>query len=364
MRMKSLVLIFIALGCGLVASIGISQALNGKGGGAQVEMESILVTLTEIDINAEFNANNVKLEPWPKIKLPEGAVRSLEEVKDKYAAQRFVKGEPILLDKIMDSKNGVAQAVPPGFRVFTVKVDEESVMRGLAPGDRIDINLYVKRSEEISEPGTYTIMQAVRVFSVGAKISKDSDPKATENQFRTISLLVTPEQVRHLAGAVQIGKLSFTLRNPNEPIDDDGEGVTPLPDILKGGAVASGEEGPSPVAPQPAVVQAPVAPATPPGGSLLEMFAGGLKTISNMKPPEVAAEPSTGYTMHIYTNTDVKQYQWQDRNGMPQESTIFSTGAAGPSSSPAPAPAAGAGVNHRPGYLLERRPSWMTETAR
>jgi pilus assembly protein CpaB len=364
MRMKSLVLIFIALGCGLVASIGISQALNGQKGGAEVEMESILVTLTEIDINSEFSATNVKLEPWPKIKLPEGAIRSLEEVKDKYASQRFVKGEPILVDKIMDTKNGVAQAVPPGFRVFTVKVDEESVMRGLAPGDRIDINLYVKRGEEISEPGTYTIMQAVRVFSVGAKISKDVDPKAAESQFRTISLLVTPEQVRHLAGAVQIGKLSFTLRNPNEPIDDtDGSGVTPLPEILKGNAVSSGDldPGPQPVAMQ---APAPVAPAAPPGNSLVDMFNAAGKVFANMKPPEVAAEPGAGYTMHIYTNSDVKQYQWQDRNGMPQESTIFSTGSAGSSSSPAPAPAAGAGVNNRPGYLLERRPSWMTESAR
>lgn len=364
MRMKSLVLIFIALGCGLVASIGISQVMNVKAGPAQVEMEPILVTLTDIDINSEFSATNVKLEPWPKIKLPEGAIRSLEEVKDKFARQRFVKGEPILLDKITDSKNGVAQQVPPGFRVFTVKVDEESVMRGLAPGDRIDINLYVKRSEEISEPGTYTIMQAVRVFSVGAKIDKEVDPKAGESQFRTISLLVTPEQVRHLAGAVQIGKLSFTLRNPNEPIADES-GVTPLPDILKGSAVASGEEQTSPLATQQTSVPAsPVAPTTAPGGGLLEMFASAAKGIAKMKPPEAEAQASTGYTMHIYTNSEVKQYQWQDREGMPQESTIFSAGTSGPSSAPAPAPAAGAGLNQRPSYLLERRQSWMTETPR
>src|SRR5689334_21376957 len=106
MRMKSLVLIFIALGCGLVASIGISQVMSSNGKGGAVEMEPILVTMTAIDINAPFDANNVKLEPWPKIKMPEGAIRSLEEVKDKFALQRFVKGEPILIDKITDSTKG------------------------------------------------------------------------------------------------------------------------------------------------------------------------------------------------------------------------------------------------------------------
>lgn len=364
MRMKSLVLIFIALGCGLVASIGISQVVNSKQGPGTLEMEPILVTLTDIDINSDFNANNVKLEPWPKIKLPEGAFRSLDEVKDKFARQRFIKGEPILVDKVSDTKGAVAPSIPAGFRVMPVKVEEDTVMRGIAPGDRVDINLYVKRSEEISEPGTYTIMQAVRVFAVGAKIEKEVDTKNADTAFRTISLLVTPEQMRHLTGAIQIGKIGLALRNPNEPIDDKDTAVTPLPDILKGNALDSGESdpGPQPIATQ---APAPVAPANPTGG-LLEMFANGMNVIGAkmQEGTPVETKPSTGYTMHIYTNSEVKQYDWQNREGMPHESTIFSAGVAGPSSSPSPAPAAGAGVNQRPGYLLERRPSWMTETAR
>jgi pilus assembly protein CpaB len=367
MRMKSLVLIFIALGCGLVASIGISQVMNGaaKAGSNTLEMEPILVTLTEIDINSDFNANNVKLEPWPKIKMPEGAIRSLDEIKDKFARQRFIKGEPILVDKISDTKGAVAPSIPAGFRVMPVKVEEDTVMRGISPGDRVDINLYVKRSEDISEPGTYTIMQAVRVFAVGAKIEKDIDPKNADAQFRTISLLVTPEQMRHLTGAVQIGKIGLALRNPNEPVDDkEGGGVTPLPEILKGGALYNGED-PGPQVAVQTSVPAPAAPVNPAGG-LLEMFAGGLKMMGSKMEQglPVEAKPDTGHEMLIYTNSEVKKFQWDDRNGLPQESTVFSAGTAGPSSSPPPAPAAGAGVNHRPGSLLERRPSWMTEHAR
>jgi pilus assembly protein CpaB len=291
------------------------------------------------------------------MKMPEGAIRSFDEVKDKYARIRFIKGEPILLDKLTDTKGNLTGSIPPGFRVMSVKVDEADVMRGIAPGDKVDVNLYVKRSEEISEPGTYTIMQAVRVFSVGAKIEKDIDPKGQESQFRTISLLVTPEQVRDLAGAVQIGKLSFTLRNSNEPINDE-TGVTKLNDILKGTTTDSGatEVATTPSAPAPA-------PA-PTGPSLLEQFASALK---NAKPPQQAeTEPQTGYTMHIYTPNEVKQFQWQSREGTPQESTVFSAaGSSGSSAPPSAAPAAaGTGPSHRPGYLLERRPFWMTETPR
>lgn len=361
MRMKSLVLIFIALGCGLVASIGISQVVSSSNKGGSVEMEAILVTVKEIDINSTFDAQNVKLEPWPKVKLPEGAIRSFDEVKEKFARQRFVKGEPILVDKITDQQGVITPLIPLGFRVMPVKVDEDTVMKGIAPGDRVDINLSVKRSEEISEPGTYTIMQAVRIFAVGAKIEKDIDPKGAEAQFRTVSLLVTPEQMRHLTGAAQIGKLGLAMRNPNEPIDESAVGVTPLSEILRGNALDSGESGP-----QAPVAAAPAAPAPAPvGPTLLEQFGSAMAALRNTKAPPAEAEPDTGYKMHIYTANEVKQYQWQTRDGMPQESTIFSAPGSSGGSSPAPAaPATGTGPNHRPGYLLERRPVWMTEPSR
>jgi len=67
MRMKSLILIFIALGCGLVASIGISQVMGRGAGvtGPQLEMEQILVAQADIDINAKLDAQSVRLEECP-----------------------------------------------------------------------------------------------------------------------------------------------------------------------------------------------------------------------------------------------------------------------------------------------------------
>ncbi|QDU25952.1 hypothetical protein ETAA8_10240 [Anatilimnocola aggregata] len=358
MRMKSLILIFIALGCGLVASIGISQVMDRKAnaGGAGIEMEPILVTIKDLDINSAFDAQNVKLEPWPKVKMPEGAVRNLDELKDKFARQRFVKGEPILLEKITDQIGAVAPLIPAGYRAMPVRVEEDTVMRGISPGDRVDINLYVRRGEEIRESGVYTIMRAVRVFAVGSNTEKVIDPKGQEATFRTVSLLVKPEQMRDLTGAIQIGRVTLALRHPNETGDEKEDGVTPLADILKGNSLDSEEEE------TPEVAEAPAAPANGPG--LLDMLSKGMQAVAKASQniePTVAPEPDTGYTMHIYTNSEVKQYQWQNRTSMPQESTVFSAGPSGSSSPPASVPAAGAGNIHRPGYLLERRPVWMTE---
>src|SRR5262245_5016720 len=145
MRMKSLILIFIALGCGLVASIGISQVMTQGGGGGSMEMEQILVALTDIDIGTKFDAQNVKLEDWPKAKVPDGAVRRLEDVKDRYANARFFKGEPLHVSRISDSLSNITTKIEEGYRVMPLKVDEDTVMKGIAPGDRVDITVFLRQ---------------------------------------------------------------------------------------------------------------------------------------------------------------------------------------------------------------------------
>ena len=76
MRGKSLVLIIIALGCGLVASIGISQIMDKKpvDSSHQMKMGKIYVAIVDVDINEPLNAEMVKLEEWPQDKIPEGAI--------------------------------------------------------------------------------------------------------------------------------------------------------------------------------------------------------------------------------------------------------------------------------------------------
>ena len=90
MKAKSIILIMIALGCGLVASIGISQVMvqDGNAEAPKYETCKILVAMKLIDIAAPLDAENVKLEEWPKELTPEGAVTSMEEIKDKFSKAR------------------------------------------------------------------------------------------------------------------------------------------------------------------------------------------------------------------------------------------------------------------------------------
>jgi len=327
--MKSLILIFIALGCGLVASIGISQVLQGSGSRAtpQLEMEQILVALADIDINSKLDASNVKLEEWPKMKVPEGAMKSLADVEGKFALQRFYKGEPILQLKISDSTDNSATRIPEGYRVMPVRIEEDTVLKGIAPGDRVDVNVFLRRSEEVLRTGTHTILRNVRVFAVGANTERSVDDKGQEIQARTVSLLVKPDQARELAMAGQIGKIFLVLRHPGETTKDSDEDVTSLSDILNGKSEVADDKQPQ---------NEPQVAST--GNSFLE----AIKTAVQAPPAPVAAAPKPGFVMTVFGPSEVKQYEWTDRNTMPTEQAVMGGASLTPA---AGTPAAAAGTD-------------------
>ena len=85
MRSKSIVLLALGMGCGLVASIGISQFIESanKVQPDAGERQPIFIALTDIAPHEELTAQNIKLEEWPKNIVPQGALTKLEEVEGK-----------------------------------------------------------------------------------------------------------------------------------------------------------------------------------------------------------------------------------------------------------------------------------------
>jgi pilus assembly protein CpaB len=316
MRMKSLILIVIALGCGLVASIGISQVMDRGGGAGSVETEKILVALTDIDIGSKLEAQNVKLEDWPKAKVPEGAVRRLEDVKDKFANARFYKGEPLHVSKITDNSKSVADGVPDGYRAMPVKVDEDTVMKAISPGDKVDVMVFLRKNDDIPETGVFTILKNVRVFAINTNTERSgSEPsgKGETSNFRTISLLVKNDQSRDLALAAQMGKILLTLRRPDQKDDELGEDVTPISDLVSGKAKLASE------------------PAAQPRPSQI------VQSIQNAVGTSLPSGPTVEVTMEIRSPNGVEKYDWFDRNQSPVKSSLIENPPARPAEQPTPA---------------------------
>lgn len=303
MRMKSLILIFIALGCGLVAAVGISQVMSGGGSAATLETDQILVTLTDIDIGTKFDAQNVKLEDWPKNKIPDGAVRRFDDVKDKYAASRFYKGEPLHASRVSDMLNNPAVKVPPGFRAMPVKVEEDTVLKAIGPGDRVDVIVFLRRNPpEIMETGAFPILRNVRVFAVNTNTERASDAKGETTNFRTVSLLVKEAHAGELVVAAKMGNIFLTLRRPDEVDSAEGEEVTPIKEVLAGPNRNQSE---------------PTAPAS--------SLPSTLDFVRNATaaPAGSRNQGQAEWSMVLMTPSDWKQFDWADaKGGLPTETRV------------------------------------------
>lgn len=229
MRPKSLILLALALGCGLVASIGISQVLDGNKPVA-VETTPIYVALTNVNVGDPLTDKMVSLEEWPKDRVPIGAVAKWEDLENRRPRTNIYQGEPILDGKLLakGQTNDPIQGVPSGMRLKTVSVDARKSAAGLlSPGDRVDVQLYVARNDSynVTSPITKIILQNIRVYAIDQAIEKAAaDGEDSRSVAKTVSLIVTPSQANKITLAENLGEVSLIPRNPDdETLVDDSE---------------------------------------------------------------------------------------------------------------------------------------------
>lgn len=281
MRPKSLVLLVLALGCGLVASIGINQVMANRRVGPATdagEMTPIFVALGEIGIGDPLTAEMLKLEEWPKAKVPAGALSKLEDVEGRRCKQRFYPGEPILEAKLLapgEKGQSPTDLIPKGYRVVSIRVDAVSSSSGMIlPGDRVDVMVHVSENhgKGIPHARTQTFLQNVKVFAVDDLFSRNDEATVSA---KTISLLVTPDQAELVMLAAQLGSVQLVMRSAADDTDEPTSGAD-VQELLSGvqsnqpGAPGTKEgllsllkpQEPEP-APAPPAAPAPAVPAAP-----------------------------------------------------------------------------------------------------
>ena len=90
MKGKSLALLVLALGCGLVASLGITQVLAKRGDpSAASDTTPVYVAKADIATGSLVTRENVKVEQWPKDRVPAGAVIRQEDLDGRRARQKI-----------------------------------------------------------------------------------------------------------------------------------------------------------------------------------------------------------------------------------------------------------------------------------
>ena len=134
------------------------------------ETVPVFVATKDINFADTLTADMLKQEPWPKDKIPQGALSKIEEIEGRRARQKLFAGEPILENKLLGkgaSAQGASAVIPLGYRVVAVKVDNVSGSGLILPGDRVDVLVYLvgNSQRDVVETSTRTVLQDVKVFA-------------------------------------------------------------------------------------------------------------------------------------------------------------------------------------------------------
>lgn len=225
MRAKPMILIVIALICGLVASVGITKVVEEskkRAQTAEVETVQIYVASADIDLNEKLTPEMVRLEDWPKTRVPENSLTDIEQIKERFASTRLFAGEPILANKLIDTLYIDSLKIPQGHRVCSLSVRMDTAVSGLVtPGDRVDILGFFKQGGAVPSTMSKRILSNVRVFAINSETEQGVDQEGKQFHAKTVSVLVHQKNVGRLLLAKQLGILTLTLLRPDEMGSED-----------------------------------------------------------------------------------------------------------------------------------------------
>lgn len=221
MKPKTLMLLAVAGGCGLIAMFGVQSAMQGGKGPAKIQTAKVLVALAAVDSGVRLTPDNVGFQQRPVAGLPDDIVTSEEEYHDRAARIPLQVGDIIRKSKLT-AKGGYGKSIEitPGMRVITISVDSTHTASGLIrPGDKVDVLVtYRGRSDRgVTISKTKTLLEYIEVFATdnqtASKIEDETGKKGAAPQTKYVSLLLTPEQVTYVKLAESKGTLSLSWRH-------------------------------------------------------------------------------------------------------------------------------------------------------
>jgi pilus assembly protein CpaB len=247
MKPKTLVLMFVAIGCGLAASYMTSRVIAERNSEqADVEKIPVLVAKKNLNLGTLIKSPETMFEEkyFVKGEEPKKAIRAFDQLKDKrlnkpVTAEQFVTEED-LIDKTSGSLEAVVQ---PGMRAIGLKVNVESSGGGFVmPHSRVDLVHVVKTDKETT---SRIIMQNVLVLAVDQAAVKPEDKNSFVPQ--TVTVEVTPSQAESLSLAQDIGSIKLILRGFGDEEKVHTSGVNPKGIAQNGEGKAEDTEDTAPV---------------------------------------------------------------------------------------------------------------------
>lgn len=234
MRGKSLLAFAMAIGCGLVAMVGVQQVLKKQNVDPDADKVTVFVAATEILPGQTIDMTMLEKRKFLKGSVPMEAVIDPKQLEKRALTCKVMPGDIIRSDKLgAEGRTGASISIPNGMRVVSLPTNTTQAHSGMIqPGDRVDVmvSYRVQPPQGGREyPETKTVLGYIQVFATDAMRDTNSaaSGEAAKAAMKNVSLLVTPEQAQVLMMAQSVGQLHLSLRNANDMKEVDITNLTP-----------------------------------------------------------------------------------------------------------------------------------------
>ena len=241
--MQSRVLaILVAVVLALVATAALVVYVNGADrraiSGQEPRMVWVAAQLIKAGTSGQTARNTglIKQVPVPNKNVVAGAVLSMPQIENRYAAVDIVAGEQLLLKRWVGAEDVAGRRllqIEPGHQALAIEMDMVRQVAGfVTPGDKVSLVLSMKRPA----PGgdlerSQFLLQNVQVLAVGATALANSAAQgggSRVNQGRgevaAVTLSIPDERVEQVVYAAENGSIYMTLLPPDakDVIPSDG----------------------------------------------------------------------------------------------------------------------------------------------
>jgi pilus assembly protein CpaB len=243
--MQSRVLaILVAVVLALVATAALVVYVNGADRRAISDQKPTLVWVAAKGIAAGTsglkarNTGMIAQVAVPQKNVVDGAVLSLTQIQNRYAAVDIVAGEQLLQKRWVgaeDVAGGRLLRIEPGFQALAIEMDLTRQVAGfVTPGDKVSLVLSMKRPG----PGgdidrSQFLLQNIQVLAVGATALANAAAQGGggrvnqgKGQVAAVTLAVPEDKVERVVYAAENGSIYMTLLAPEAKDVPRSQGAT------------------------------------------------------------------------------------------------------------------------------------------
>jgi pilus assembly protein CpaB len=229
MKSKTMILMVVAVVCGLVASYLTSQLIAQKNAKVQLLVAKKSITQWTPIKNPE---EMFEVREWAASDAPTGFITDMKDLKDRTVVKDIDADKPVVATMLQDkSKVGLEGMLKDKTRGIAIVVNAASTAGGFVqPGSHVDI-IHTVRGGGISD--SKMILENVLVRAV------DQQPVRPEDKASmiptTVTLELTPDQAMKLCSYKDNGSLTLLLRpfGDNSKVEADKGDIAKAPDQVE-----------------------------------------------------------------------------------------------------------------------------------